>query len=317
MTIRYQCDKCDSVLKIKDDLAGTKGKCPKCKKRFVVPAADLGKTRAQVKEKATVGAASGLSADEQAFELLNKIDTPLEVTEIVEIHSNSGENAHYFQELDAAQKAEADEKKQTRIERQRVKREKKTAAAAGKANTISTAAQALQRTAEEKRKRAGMPDEPDDDESEIVEMLKFYGRQYAPWILGLVVVVGGLYYSMSSSLDGRRLPELVYVHGVVKMDGKPVQDAIVRFAIQKTAEDKKREKEQKLRLGGSTGITNKDGEYVLSYVRGVEGAVPGKHVVTIESGGMTFIPLRYADGSIQVEVSSDKTEHNFKTLTSD
>ena len=39
MTIRFICDKCGSVLKIKDELAGTNGKCPKCKTRFVVPAA--------------------------------------------------------------------------------------------------------------------------------------------------------------------------------------------------------------------------------------------------------------------------------------
>ena len=37
MTIRFTCDKCGSVLKIKDELAGTDGKCPKCKTRFVVP----------------------------------------------------------------------------------------------------------------------------------------------------------------------------------------------------------------------------------------------------------------------------------------
>ena len=37
MTIRYTCDKCGSVLKIKDELAGTDGKCPKCKTRFVIP----------------------------------------------------------------------------------------------------------------------------------------------------------------------------------------------------------------------------------------------------------------------------------------
>ena len=37
MTIRVTCDKCASVLKIKDELAGTDGKCPKCKTRFIVP----------------------------------------------------------------------------------------------------------------------------------------------------------------------------------------------------------------------------------------------------------------------------------------
>ena len=40
MTIRVTCDNCGSVLKIKDELAGTDGKCPKCKTRFVVPRHD-------------------------------------------------------------------------------------------------------------------------------------------------------------------------------------------------------------------------------------------------------------------------------------
>lgn len=42
MTIRYTCVGCGSLLKIKDDLAGTDGKCPKCKLEFVIPDADDG-----------------------------------------------------------------------------------------------------------------------------------------------------------------------------------------------------------------------------------------------------------------------------------
>ena len=37
MTIRFTCSECASVLKIKDELAGTNGKCPKCKTPFIVP----------------------------------------------------------------------------------------------------------------------------------------------------------------------------------------------------------------------------------------------------------------------------------------
>ena len=40
--IRYKCEKCGSVLKIKDRLAGTKGKCPKCETAFKVPDAPSG-----------------------------------------------------------------------------------------------------------------------------------------------------------------------------------------------------------------------------------------------------------------------------------
>lgn len=37
MTIRYTCSQCSSVLKIKDDRAGTVAQCPKCKTKFMVP----------------------------------------------------------------------------------------------------------------------------------------------------------------------------------------------------------------------------------------------------------------------------------------
>lgn len=40
MSIRYECAQCGSVLKIKNDLAGKPGKCPKCKTPFTVPSAD-------------------------------------------------------------------------------------------------------------------------------------------------------------------------------------------------------------------------------------------------------------------------------------
>ncbi len=44
MSIRYKCETCGSSLTIKDELAGTKGKCPKCKTPFVVPQPDTNGT---------------------------------------------------------------------------------------------------------------------------------------------------------------------------------------------------------------------------------------------------------------------------------
>jgi hypothetical protein len=38
MTIKYHCDQCGVSLKIKDELAGTPGHCPKCHVEFTVPA---------------------------------------------------------------------------------------------------------------------------------------------------------------------------------------------------------------------------------------------------------------------------------------
>src|SRR3954467_2334178 len=41
MPIRFKCAECGASMKIKDELAGTKGHCPKCKTEFVVPAAEV------------------------------------------------------------------------------------------------------------------------------------------------------------------------------------------------------------------------------------------------------------------------------------
>lgn len=40
MTIRYKCEECGSVLNIKDEKAGTQGRCPKCKAEFLVPSVE-------------------------------------------------------------------------------------------------------------------------------------------------------------------------------------------------------------------------------------------------------------------------------------
>lgn len=48
MTIRYSCEKCGSVLKIKDDRAGKEGHCPKCKATFVVPSPEPAAVAASV-----------------------------------------------------------------------------------------------------------------------------------------------------------------------------------------------------------------------------------------------------------------------------
>ncbi len=42
MTIRYKCEECGAALNIKDELAGTKGNCPRCQVEFIVPAPEGG-----------------------------------------------------------------------------------------------------------------------------------------------------------------------------------------------------------------------------------------------------------------------------------
>ena len=64
MTIRVTCDECGSVLKIKDELAGTDGKCPKCKTRFVVPQPSAGDAVPEgATESTAVASPSSISAE--------------------------------------------------------------------------------------------------------------------------------------------------------------------------------------------------------------------------------------------------------------
>ena len=75
MTIRYSCKKCESVLKIRDELGGTDAKCPKCKTAFVIPKAKSQKEHvpaAATKEKVAVGG--------DIVPLSALIDLPLEIT---------------------------------------------------------------------------------------------------------------------------------------------------------------------------------------------------------------------------------------------
>ena len=55
MTIRYECEGCGAVLKIKDELAGTDGKCPKCKAEFIIPEPEGSAEPPQAKQAAPSG----------------------------------------------------------------------------------------------------------------------------------------------------------------------------------------------------------------------------------------------------------------------
>ena len=74
MTIRYTCIGCESVLKIKDEKAGSKGRCPKCKSEFMVPM-----TSADEEPDEETGVESNAPP-------MDDLDMPLELTPHVEDH---------------------------------------------------------------------------------------------------------------------------------------------------------------------------------------------------------------------------------------
>ncbi len=63
---------------------------------------------------------------------------------------------------------------------------------------------------------------------------------------------------------------IVAVHGLVKLDGKPVPEAVVQFVPEKGRP--------------STGITDANGRYDLVYTHDQKGALIGTHKVKITTG---------------------------------
>ncbi len=117
--------------------------------------------------------------------------------------------------------------------------------------------------------------------------------------------------TVSSGCSGRDVPELGTVTGIVTLDGKPLEKAVVMF--------------QPDNARPSRGETDAAGRYTLIYTRESRGAVPGTHSVNIrtrredDAGNLVlaeFLPNRYHDQTeLTANVSPGKNQIDF-VLTS-
>ncbi|OAI53176.1 hypothetical protein AYO47_05385 [Planctomyces sp. SCGC AG-212-M04] len=108
-------------------------------------------------------------------------------------------------------------------------------------------------------------------------------------------------------------PELGTVTGKVMLDGQPVQKATIMFTPEKGPP--------------SYGGTNAQGEYTLMFTADKNGAVLGKHTVTIESGNpetddrgkplpdqkVTKVPRKYTSkaGGLTADVKAGSNTFDF------
>lgn len=314
MTIRYKCEECASVLKIRDELAGTSAKCPKCKLSFTVPAA-AGR-KAGVRKPSSEQ--SPAAADEE-----DPVDMPREITPVPDLSGE--EEFDPMSALDgpggtaavAAAAPEAPKPSIAELMREHeATRKKKGADKKGKGGlaeaaaiadvlTSGSAADALTRTYDQKRGKAGEPPPATREERREVERreaMKDFAKKGGAALAGLFVVL----FFLIRWMLAEPLPDLEYISGVVSQKGVPLADVEVMFAPVldlDTAEVKR----QSGLANSSSGITNAQGEFILMYdvARGIEGAVPGLHNVTIMSSGGVEI----FTGQMNVP-SADKT-YNF------
>ncbi|HIE96437.1 MAG TPA: hypothetical protein EYG03_10685 [Planctomycetes bacterium] len=332
MVIRYTCKKCKSVLKISDDLAGTDGKCPKCKVEFKVPkpvpkdddaAADTKQPDSPGDAEATEPVALETEA-ELTEAIAELVDMPMELTPQADLSAMDDFDSMGGTESDnvaVAQtnviappeapkpsvaelmRAHEEAKKKKGAAKKKDKGNMEGAAAAADVMTAGTAASALTRTYD--KKRTGSSDAPvltrdERRQAEQREAAIAYAKKAIPALAG--ILIGG--YFLFQWAFSVALPDLEYVTGVVTRDNAPLAGVVVRFAPIPPSGG--------LRLENATsseGTTDADGEYVLMYDPDNPGVLPGDHQVTISAGSGLPLPIPFEDQ--KKTVSSKRTTFNF------
>ncbi len=319
MTIRVRCDGCSAVMKVKDELAGAKGKCPKCKTSFVIPTAKEStapKVITQTQEGDDNESELGTPADEaadaatqvQAPVLERPIDLPLEPTPPVPPMDDeefdpmgtlaSGSNtalpamaAEPSEPVNKPSVADLMKEHTEKKERTTRRKEKAKSAKPSKAAelaqpdmTSGSAADALNRKYDQKRAESADAEKlmtrDERRQAEHKAAMIDFAKKGIPAVAGTLLLAYGLiWYAFSAAL-----PPLGYVNGKVTRNGSPM--AGVQVTFNPMAEPGTPRLENATQSGG---FTDADGNYTLLYNKDNEGVLPGNHEVgIIGSSGLTF-----------------------------
>ncbi len=303
MTIRYQCVECDASMKIKDEKAGTRAHCPKCKVEFVVPAAGgdeptevaspapqpkVAKTEAEIEDELQAilmgdGPAKGATSRRKA------IDSDTYLTgDTDDAPTKTG-----FSDSDTGFSSPTE-----------------PATPAPRARTTAEiSASLMKNSAEPTMKKTGKPfgegsgDKVSAQAKAAAEARVYYAKQLGIGSLVVVVVCYGMYSMMSGMMGGTKHPPLARVSGTVTLDGKPLPGATVLFQpiIQTPGAS--------TRVAGSAAVTDKNGHFDLQYLEGIYGAALGKHSIQIRAtneAGVEMVPGKY----------NHNTELGFEVTTS-
>ena len=306
MTIRYTCTGCDSVLKIRDEKAGTKGKCPKCKTEFLIPDPDGQEIDGAVVQ-ANVPEIPEESID-MPIELTPEVSDsedfdPSDVLGTTPSFSRSASTAtapdrkpsvaELMKDFEATKKKE---KKST----PEISRPATTAASA--AHTSGSAADALSRNYQQKRDSASAPVVRPQDAKAAEEraMLVDFLKTRAIPAVAILVAVGYAYFWWLNHEPYIGIP-LYPVTGQVLQNGTPAEGIHVGFYPIVTGIDDLRSM--------ASAITNKEGVFRLIYRVPFEGAPLGDYqVMLLGADGNPVIP---ADGIPTLTVTEDG-DNDFK-----
>lgn len=327
MTIHFTCTDCGSLLKIKDELAGTNGKCPKCKTSFVVPepmgedsaeilvapeepeepqpksaSADVKKAASPAKEKT-----AAQSAKSGAKQRKSASDDDFDPAEFLMGDGPKRSAPAFDSSLD-----EPDEPRPKKtVENESSSRPEKEAGS--RFSTSDFAKEMMMKAKEESRLHAGDP-LPDEGKGgfDYSGFMREVGLKAGGGTVLVILLAYGLYVGANWMMASRlKLPPLGYVTGKVTLDGTPLAGATVYFApVQPDMADTKRD-----RARTSYGITDDQGEYTMIYYETTQGVAIGKCQVWLELLGPKgqVIPPDWTKAVLQVrEVKAGSQVINFE-----
>lgn len=286
MTIRVKCDGCGSVLKIKDELAGKGGSCPKCKAEFKIPAADTAAAPA-TKEADEAPAANGGGDSSDEDDIFGK-----DFFKMSEVPTKPKYAAPKFDDEPVKEPARkpAAEAKKPEPEPDRVGSKDAAADIAGK-----LLAKTGKKNKSQEQIQAEIKAEEDSQKIDLTEVKYLIIQKVGPLVLGTIVLVFGLYWVSSSMMgDKAKHPDLGTVTGVVTLDGKPIPNAEVRFTPASGSGPN-----QAAAWSQSYGTTDGQGAYSLSYTKDLRGGVIGPNKVQV------FILGRPFDKDVEVKAGTN------------
>ena len=307
MTIRYACQECESVLKIRDELAGTNAKCPKCKTPFVIPAPEL--QLAAVAAEPPVDTEPPVDMPLKLTPFVDPADTDLfdaPATPVAAVATKGlpagtpkPSVADLMREHEASRKKKTEKKNKGNLE---------AAAAVAELVTAGSAADALTRTYDQKRGKSSDPPPLTREEqraAEEKEAMKRFAVKGGAGLVGILIVGSFL----GDWLFSKSLPDLEYGYGVVTLNNAPLSGARVQFAPARSPEG------GELKIATpSAGYTDAAGKFVLMWKPENEGVLPGMHNISIADINGGEFPLQASDQQKEVVVGGDNV-FNFNLST--
>lgn len=313
MTIRYTCPGCQSLLKIRDEKAGTDAKCPKCKRAFVVPEPDA-EDGIEIEEGSADVPVADLPIDlpvDMPIELTPEVSSPEPFDADSFLTSSPAPTPARSSAAPAASAASAAGRKpsvaelmkdfeSTKKSKDRDKGRKSGEPfrpVSSSAETTGSAADALARAYQQKRDTSSAPPPLTKEDARSAEartaQITFLKTRGLPGLAAALVLGYAWFWYMNREIyEG---PPLYEVTGTVIQSGKPLPGVNVEFAPA--------EPDPSQEVLTATGITDDQGRFRLRAFDSQYGAPAGPYVVgLINSNG---IPINLPEELIRQTVTPD------------